>query len=117
MLNRFNTIMVFAMLVSGCASKPTTIYHWGSYQGQVYEYLKGEGKPQDEQIAILEAEIEAARAAGKPLPPGYHAHLGLLYGHAGREDEMKRQLELERTSFPESAPFIDFLLNNFKKQG
>lgn len=113
LVKRLVVILAFTASVMGCASKPPTMYYWGSYQGQVYEYLKGDGTSQDAET--LEAGIEKARAEGKPLPPGYHAHLGLLYGNAGRADDMKQQLEFERASFPESATFMDFILNNFNK--
>ena len=113
LVKQLTVILAFAASVLGCASKPPTMYYWGSYQGQVYEYLKGDGTSHD--VDALEADIEKARAEGKPLPPGYRAHLGLLYGNAGRVDDMKQQLELERASFPESATFMDFILTNFNK--
>lgn len=109
-------VLAFAAAVTGCASKPPTMYYWGNYQAQTYAYLKGGTESLDSGASILEADIEKARAEGKPLPPGYHAHLGLLYGNAGRMDDMKQQLELERASFPESATFMDFILTNFNKQ-
>lgn len=113
MVKQLVVILAFAASAMGCASKPPTMYYWGSYEGQVYEHLKGDSAGQD--ASVLEADIEKARAEGKPLPPGYHAHLGLLYGNAGRVEDMKQQLELERASFPESATFMDFILNNFNK--
>lgn len=116
LINRVVVMLAFAAAVAGCASKPPTTYYWGDYQGQVYAYLKGDTRSSDGGVAILEAGVEKARAEGKPLPPGYHAHLGLLYGNAGRMEDMKQQLEAERASFPESATFMDFILKNFSKQ-
>jgi len=115
LIKHFVVILAFAA-ITGCASKPPTIYYWGNYQGQVYEHLKGSVESPDGGAVILEADIEKARAEGKPLPPGYHAHLGLLYGNAGRAEDMKQQLEIERANFPESATFMDFILTNFNKQ-
>lgn len=108
-------LLALSLLVSGCASQPQTLYHWNSYPDQVYAYLKDGGGDQAAQIAKLEADIEAARAAGQPLPPGFRAHLGMLYGNAGRVDDMKQQFDSERREFPESAAFLDFLLDNLNR--
>jgi len=46
------------------------------------------------------------------LPPGFHAHLGYLYGEMGRNDLMQQQFVLEKELYPESATYIDFLIQN-----
>ncbi|WP_374342080.1 DUF4810 domain-containing protein [Azonexus sp.] len=98
-----------ALALTGCATRPEPLYYWGNYQGQVYAYFKGDTAP-EEQILALEAELEKARAKGKRPPPGYHAHLAMLYGKTGRTDRLQQHLEAEKAQFPESAPFMDFLL-------
>lgn len=104
-----------SLLLTGCANQPKPLYYWGDYQPQVYEYFKGaEGKGQEEQIAALEETLQKARATDAALPPGYHAHLGLLYLKTGKLDQVKQQLETERSNFPESAAYMDFLLKKFK---
>ncbi|AXK39887.1 DUF4810 domain-containing protein [Crenobacter cavernae] len=104
-----------AAMLTGCANRPKPLYHWGNYQPQVYEYFKGDGKGHEEQIATLEENLQKVRANGESLPPGYHAHLGLLYIKAGKEDQVKQQFETEKTLFPESSSYMDFLLRKFKK--
>lgn len=104
-----------AVLLSGCVTPPPTLYYWGGYQPQTYTYLKGDGKGYPEQIVALEADMQKARSNGKKMPPGYYAHLGMLYGQVGRYDDMKLALETEKTEFPESASFMDFLLKKFAK--
>ncbi|NTV11465.1 MAG: DUF4810 domain-containing protein, partial [Zoogloea sp.] len=88
--------------------------NWGDYQGQVYGYLKGDKAP-EEQILAMEAEMEKARAKGKALPPGYHAHLAMLYGKTGRTDRLEAELAAEKAQFPESTAYVDFLLKNLKR--
>lgn len=102
-------------LMAGCAQRAAPLYYWGSYQPQVYEYFKGEGKSFEEQIIALEADVQKARAEGAALPPGFHAHLGLLYLKAGKDDQVKQQFETEKTQFPESSSFMDFLLKKFNQ--
>ncbi|MDR9863015.1 MULTISPECIES: DUF4810 domain-containing protein [Pseudomonas] len=99
-------------LLAGCSS-PQTLYQWEGYQPQVYEYFKSE-TPTEAQAEALEADLQKIRASGKAVPPGYHAHLGLLYLSMGKDDQMVQQLRTEKTLFPESGTYMDFLLKNAK---
>ena len=103
------------LALSGCASKPKTLYQWEGYQPQVYQHFKGESP--DQQIAVLEKDLQQISAKGGKAPPGYHAHLGYLYSLTGKNDHMVAQFEDEKKLFPESAAYIDFLLKNVKKGG
>jgi hypothetical protein len=104
------------LALGGCATKPTTLYGWGSYQDQVYQYFKADGsKSAEEQILALQESAEKGNAKGSKLPPGYHAHLGLLYASAGKDDLAIEQLQTEKTLFPESAAYMDRLLSKYKK--
>lgn len=97
-------------LVQGCSSnRPQPLYQWESYQPQVYSYLKGEGSF-EEQIAALEKGLQVIRSRGNTPPPGYHAHLGLLYAQIGQGDQVVQQFRSEEVLFPESGPYMAFLL-------
>jgi len=100
--------------LSACVQAPKSLYGWGSYQGQVYEHLKGTSGP-EQQITALEADLQRLRAVGAAPPPGYHAHLGLLYAALGKDDAALRELQTEKHLFPESAHYIDFLLSKSVK--
>lgn len=100
-----------ALWLSGCA-QPKTLYQWGSYQPEVYEYFKGESK--EAQVAKLEEDLQKIRSSNGNPPPGYHAQLGMLYGSLGKDDQMVQELRTEKTLFPESATYMDFLLRNVK---
>ena len=101
------------LLIGGCVSPPHNLYQWGSYQPEVYQYFKGGSK--EEQIAKLEADLQKIQSSGKAVPPGYHAQLGLLYGQTGQDDRMIQEFQTEKSLFPESGPYIDFLLKKDKK--
>ncbi|MEX8518164.1 MAG: DUF4810 domain-containing protein [Leptothrix sp. (in: b-proteobacteria)] len=105
-------VVLACAALAGCVQVPKPLYGWGSYQGQVYAYLKGQGDGPQAQISVLEADLQRFRSAGLSAPPGYHAHLGLLYAAAGKDDAAAEQLLTEKTLFPESATYIDFLLAN-----
>ena len=99
--------LVAMLLLSGCASS-SGLYHWGSYQGLLYKmYIEPGEAPAERQIEILEAEIEVARSKGRPLPPGYRAHMGYLYYQLGKLDLAKQSFEAEKEAFPESARLMD----------
>ncbi len=102
--------------LTGCAG-PKPLYEWNGYQLSVYDHLKGQGKSPEEQILALEAGAQKAAAKGAKLPPGYHAHLGLLYMNVGRTDQAVAAWQQEKAQFPESTQYIDFLLKNMKKNG
>jgi hypothetical protein len=102
----------FACLLSGCVATPPQLYHWGPYQDELYARFKTKSSPEQQ---ILEMEKSLSSAGNKTAAPGYHAHLGLLYGEVGRIDDMRTQLTLEKQLFPESAQFMDFLLSKAEK--
>lgn len=108
------TGVLACLLLAGCAQQKT-LYQWEGYQQQVYQYLKGESKEQ--QIEVLEADLQKIKAKNGAVPPGYHAQLGLLYSSLGKDDQMVQQFQTEKALFPESATYMDFLLNNAKKGG
>ncbi len=98
----------------GCANQQKNLYGWGPYQQQVYNRFKAEGSP-EEQIASLEEGLQKMRAANEIVPPGYYAHLGMLYGETGKDSQMVQELTAEKTAFPESASYMDFLMRKYKK--
>ena len=108
-------VLAAAGMLSACHTAPKTLYQWEGYQPQVYQHFKG-GSP-DQQIAVLEKDLQAISAKGNLPPPGYHAHLGLLYALAGRQDQVATEFEAEKKLFPESAAYMDFLLKTAKKDG
>lgn len=106
--------LIVIVCMAGCANQPNTLYQWGAYQDNVYNHLKGESK--EKQIAVLEEGLQKSLSTGKPVPPGYHAHLGMLYAETGKDRLAVEHLETEKKRFPESTRFVDFLLKKYKKK-
>ncbi|WP_296235007.1 DUF4810 domain-containing protein [Pseudomonas sp. UBA4617] len=105
-------LVLGSILLAGC-NAPKPLYQWESYQPQVYGYLKGDSK--EEQVTALERDLEKIKAKNGAVPPGYHAQLGLLYSSLGKDDQMIQQFRTEKALFPESATYMDFLMNNASK--
>lgn len=102
-----------SVVLAGCAG-PQPLYQWEGYQTQVYEYFKGESKEQ--QVIALESGLQKIQAKGGAAPPGYHAQLGMLYLNLGKDDQMVKEFQTEKTLFPEATPYMDFLLRNVKTE-
>jgi hypothetical protein len=112
---RLLALIVLVLGVGGCTNhRPEPLYYWGEYQNQVYGYFKGEKGPED-QILVCQSDVERAASKNQAVPPGFRAHLGVLYGKIGQTDKMVAQLEAEKQQFPESSTFMDFLLKKFKQ--
>ncbi|CNI29989.1 DUF4810 domain-containing protein [Yersinia pekkanenii] len=107
------SLLLTAAILAGCATAPKPIYHWDNYPSTVYEYYKSDASPEP-QIAALKESIEKSRAKGLPVPPGLHAHLGMLYGNTGQTELAMAEFNTEKSAFPESAPFMDFLMSKDK---
>lgn len=102
-------------VLAGCATQQT-LYYWGDYQAQVYEYLNEPGSGDGaKQIETLEAGVQQATSLNQALPPGYHAQLGMLYYAQGDIDRAVEHLTLEKNKYPESTTFIDGLLSKITK--
>ncbi|WP_445496503.1 DUF4810 domain-containing protein [Photorhabdus sp. SF281] len=107
-------LLLAAMALAGCATQPKTIYEWDKYEPTVYQYYQQDKMGFEEQLQALQQVIEKAKAKDKPVPPGLHAQMGLLYSKTGRVSDAFHQFEAEKKLFPESAPFMDFLLSKNK---
>ena len=100
-------------VLNGCQSS-NTIYYWGDYQEVLYNYTQSDKRSYTEQIQDLEKTIERAKSTNKSVPPGLYAHLGLLYATSGDTNKAFEQFEKEKTLFPESKHFIDFIERKYQ---
>lgn len=111
-----SSVMIAAALaLSGCAAPPQ-MYHWPDYQRNVYDFMKGDAANPAEQLVRMSKQADAASVAGKPLPPGFRAHIAMLQIQLGQYDDAKKQFEAEKTAFPESAQYMDFLLKQMSEK-
>jgi hypothetical protein len=108
-------LLAAALLFAGCRSPD--IYYWGNYEKVVYGIYAHPDKFLPEvQVQKMEEDMHKAVSANKPLPPGFHAHLGYAYFQLGKFDLAHQEFENEKKQFPESAVFMDRLLGNLEKK-
>lgn len=99
------------LLATGCTSTPPTLYAWGQYEPLVYASYASPGKvPAAEQLALLQQDIDEAAASGRRVPPGVRAYMGYLLAEEGKPDAARVQFLAEKVAFPESAVFMDRLI-------
>ncbi|MGV6987564.1 DUF4810 domain-containing protein [Testudinibacter sp. P80/BLE/0925] len=105
-------LVLGAVLLTGCASN-NDIYAWqgNDYSKSLYDYLNSNAA-ETEQIATLESIVNRAESSGKKVPPGLYAQLGLLYSKQGDLNKSQMYFNLEKSTFPEAAQYINFLQNN-----
>ena len=98
-------------LLGGCVTPEPPLYRWGEYENIVYRSYRapGESDPVNDAVA-LEEDIARTEAEGFEIPPGVRVHLGYLYFSQGRGEEARALFAREREVFPESAVFVDGLL-------
>ena len=109
-LTRCVLFSLAATVLGACTSPPKTLYEWGDYPRLTQSYLRADGDPPDAQIQALQVGLQEIAQAGHVPPPGYNAHLGWLYAQQGDASACTTHLTAEKTQFPESSTFIDFLL-------
>ena len=97
--------------LTACQQRGNSLYAWGSYEDSVWSLTHAEGATDvDAQIDSLTQTVERARQEGRAIPPGMHAHLGLLYSMRGELDTARAAFESERELYPESTTFINGLI-------
>lgn len=104
--------------LSGCAGggESRNLYYWGHYEDSIYDMYVEEAKTSiSDEILRLEEQIEKTDAAGMSVPPGLHAHLGYLYATEGDYATAMIHFQAEKAKFPESAHFIDGIIERMKK--
>ena len=100
-------LLAGVLVMAACA--PTTRFEWGGYEQALYSYsLSPESR--DAYREALEQAIESGRSRNA-VAPGLLAELGYLHLEDGRTTDAVRYFREERALFPESAPFMDRIIN------
>lgn len=107
---RIASAISFVGVIVGCAQQPKLLYSWESFPRQQYDTLLHSGVAPEDQIRSMQAHVEKARGTGSALPPGFRAHMGMLYLSVANVDEARKSWQSEKATFPESVPYMDQLL-------
>ena len=103
--------------LQACTSAPPTLYQWHDYSARTHDYLQTHGNTadtpsRDASLKTMQDSLADFQNEKHRAPPGYHAHLGLLYAQQGDLAQYSEALETEKALFPESTVFMNYLMNN-----
>lgn len=113
-------VLIFLLFTSACASSVSDAgYYWGNYSKTSYLLVS---EPSDESLQIhlegLEKIVEESKDRELRVPPGIYAEIGYALTKLGRENEAARFFHMERQLYPESAPFLDAVVQgNNQEEG
>jgi hypothetical protein len=111
-------LLVFSVLAAGCVTPPQDHYYWGNYEALLLVMYAEPGSADPVmQIEKLSVDIQQAESVGKPVPPGLYAHLGFMYAMNGDVSQAESAFYEERKLFPESAVFIDGMMERALQNG
>lgn len=109
---RLTALVCLGVFASACAG-PAPLYSWGRYESILWEGYQAQGDPATH-VTQLEEDVQKALAEGKRVPPGVHAHIGFLRFASGDLPAAREHFLKERELFPESAVFIDGVLERMQ---
>ncbi len=101
------------LVLSGCGTPST--YRWGGYESAIAVlYSDADEESLATQMSKLSRHLETAPRTGRPVPPGMRAHLAYLCYLNGDTAAAVKYFKAEKEAFPESARFIDFMLEQLR---
>ena len=108
---RVLSLILLLGLLCGCTSN--TLYEWGNYDQWLYENYKS--PKNDEELYVdltrLITEYESRKnPAVKPMAPGLYAEYGFLLMRRGENERAIGYYTKEKTLWPESAVFMDSMI-------
>jgi hypothetical protein len=116
MMRKYLAITLLAFMglgLTGCSNPVKSVtqterYNWQQYGNSVEQYL--DSKDYVAQVEAMEQNLAYCLEANQSVPPGFHLHLGMLYGQLGYATRMLSEFALEKALYPESRHLVDFIL-------
>ncbi len=92
------------------------MYQWGEYQDLLYAaYMEPGSVDVQDEIGRLSDQIERTEQADELVPPGVRAHLASLLYQTGDAEGSASMFLAEKEAFPESAVFVDGMIERMKQ--
>lgn len=103
---------LLGLSLTACVQQPKPLYSWGHYQQLTYDYLSAPESDVELQLGQLDLDEQKAKSRNLVLPPGFHAHRGLLHVRLGQMDQAAAAFQAEKLQYPESETYMNFLLSH-----
>jgi hypothetical protein len=106
-------ILGMALLLAGCASKPS-LYDWGGYDAGLYGYYKSPSSAEGFRVS-METQLKEIESRNKKPAPGLYAELGTLYLESGDRATAATYYRKEHDAWQESRYLMDVMIKNLEK--
>ncbi|TWX72633.1 DUF4810 domain-containing protein [Colwellia sp. C1TZA3] len=112
------SVVLLAILATGCANGVKPMYDYGEYSESFYAMKKDTGEASEsEWKTALEDVIQRSDNRGLRVPPGVYANLGYLYLKVNDTKKAVSYFKLEKDIYPEAVIFMNNLISKVKAQG
>ncbi len=108
-------ILTLPFLLSGCQTTKNSLYSWGGYQSDLYEYYY-DPVGAAEFPAILEAHLKEIEKSDKKPAPGLYAEVGTFALQTGDIPKAIEFYNKESNAWSESKFLMQALVDNLKLQ-
>jgi len=110
-------ILLSALLMASCGPSQKTLYNWGSYQQESYDYVKNSTDSSlDDLLKSYEGILNKQGGTRKTIPPGICADYGYLLVKRGRKAEGIAMMKKEVALYPESATFMSRIIKKLENE-
>ncbi|WP_321332750.1 DUF4810 domain-containing protein [uncultured Bacteroides sp.] len=110
--------LMLLIVAAGFASCTTTgsLYNWNDYVDASYKYYKKQTPEATEHLMkTYEAMINKPNGSRRVIAPGICGEYGYFLLQNGKKEQGIAMLQKEKELYPESAVFMDRLINQFSK--
>ncbi len=105
-------ILLSSVFITGCITKPPSMYEYGNYSESYYAMKKDSGETtQAEWKIALEEIITKSKEKSLRVPPGVYANLGYIHLKINNIDNAISYFKEEKLVYPESTKLMDTLIN------
>ncbi len=106
-------LVLFVVLIFTAGCGATSMYHWGGYEGSLYQYYKEPAKS-DKFMGNLKKTIARGEKKGN-VAPGLYAEYGYILYEKQKYKEAIEYFDKEKTKWPESQLLMEKMINNAQK--
>lgn len=109
-------IVFIVLLVAISTSCSSSLYSWKGYDKAMQKYtIAPNEKSEQALVDTYQKLVDNPTGTSKTPPPGVAADLGYLLIESGRKSEGLELLRYEKSIYPESTKFIDYILKRYEQ--
>lgn len=112
---RYLIAIIVLLAFAGCATQ-SSLYYYGDYSYKYYKMVKKQDETSKANFTkTLNTIITKSKDQyKKPVPPGIYCDYGMMMASQSNIEEAHKYFNLEKTTWPESAKFMDYLIQLYK---